>query len=266
MVLGYSALAFVIGALSFWAPIDFSNLLHLSIEQSTKAIGIITFFCGILGTGFGGWSLDYWKKGTSKKIQAVLASLEICVMYTTISIGFGVLSILTTRPAVSLGLLAASNFFLFSTSAPINAALLSVAPPDLRSLAMAMSILIMHLLGDLPSPFLMGLVTEWLGSVRFSLLMLLSWLGWTVMLWSFGAVLARRQVEQMKIQAISEGRMGAEGGTKGETPGGPEEEEGEGNGDEEKGKGRKALLKKKSLQELDRESQKEEEKQPLLSH
>ena len=207
VVLGYSALAFVIGALSFWAPVDFSLMLNLSIEQSTKAIGVITFFCGILGTGFGGWSLDWWQAGRSKRAQAVLASLELCVLFTSVSIGFGTLSIVVTRPVLSLALLAVSNFFLFSTSAPINACLLSCSPPDLRSLAMAMSILIMHLLGDLPSPLLMGWITDLCRDVRLSLLLLLSWLGWTVLFWSCGAVLARRQVNELKLLAISEGRL-----------------------------------------------------------
>ena len=263
VVLGYSALAFVIGALSFWAPVDFAKMLNLSIEQSTKAIGIITFFCGILGTGFGGWSLDFWKKGTSKKIQAVLASLEICVLYTSISIGFGVLSIVVVRPVPSLALLAASNFFLFATSAPINAALLSVAPPDLRSLAMAMSILIMHLLGDLPSPFLLGIVTELCGDVRLSLLMLLSWLGWTVTLWSFGAVLARKEVEQLKIQAISEGRMGLDTDSRTEEQEGKEEGQ---RGTADKASGGQVRTPRRAKDERERREQKEEEKQPLLAH
>ena len=213
VVLGYSALAFVIGALSFWAPVDFAAMLDMSIEQSTKAIGVITFFCGILGTGFGGWALDYWKKKSSRREQAVLASLEICVVFTSVSIVLGVLSILTRRPVPSLTLLALSDFFLFATSAPINACLLSVAPPSLRSLAMAMSILLMHLLGDLPSPFLLGWLTEVLGGeVRVGLLCLLSWLCWTVMFWSFGAVLARRQVTELKLRALTDGLTADEKG------------------------------------------------------
>ena len=268
VVLGYSSLAFVIGALSFWAPVDFAAMLDMSIEQSTKAIGIITFFCGILGTGFGGWALDYWKKGkSSRKEQAVLASLEICVVFTSVSIALGVLSILMRQAVPSLALLALSNFFLFSTSAPINACLLSVAPPALRSLAMAMSILLMHLLGDLPSPFLLGWLTEALGGeVRVGLLCLLSWLCWTVMFWSFGAVLARRQVTELKLRALAEGMTVDE---KGE---GMEEDAVDGGGKQLQPEVAATVQQQHAAQREERkerstqQQRKDDEKMPLLAH
>ena len=266
VVLGYAALAFVIGALSFWAPVDFAIMLNMSIEQSTKAIGIITFFCGILGTGFGGWALDYWKKGkSSRKEQAVLASLEICVVFTSVSIALGVLSILVRQAVPSLALLALSDFFLFATSAPINACLLSVSPPSLRSLAMAMSILLMHLLGDLPSPFLLGWLTEVLGGeVRVGLLCLLSWLCWTVMFWSFGAVLARRQVTELKLRALTEELTADEKGEEEDT--GAERA----TNDEQpatKGSEQHQVTQRDERKERSEQKQgRDDEKMPLLSH
>lgn len=55
VVLGYAALAFVIGALSFWGPVDFAIHLHIGLGRSTRMIGAITFVCGLGGTFFGGW-------------------------------------------------------------------------------------------------------------------------------------------------------------------------------------------------------------------
>jgi len=199
VVLGYAALAFVIGALSFWAPVDFSKIIGISLSRSTQTIGLITFSCGLGGTFFGGAMLD-WRGGGSKGIFAVVKALELSVAFTALSIVFALASVLTARLIPSMICLAFANFFLFGTSAPVNAALLSVAPRNMRSLAMAMSILLMHALGDLPSPFLMGWMTDELGSVQLALIILCLWLLWTVVFWASGVHLAKRRAEAFKKQ------------------------------------------------------------------
>lgn len=196
VVLGYAALAFVIGALSFWAPVDFSKTLGISISRSTQIIGVITFSCGLGGTFFGGWCLD--KRGGARGIFAVISALELCCVFVSLSIVFALGAVLATDLTMSMICLALADFFLFGTGAPVNAALLSVAPRDMRSLAMAMSILLMHALGDLPSPFLMGYITDQVNSIQLALVILCLWLLWTVFFWSIGVALARRRAEAFK--------------------------------------------------------------------
>ena len=196
VVLGYAALAFVIGALSFWAPVDFSKTLGISISRSTQIIGLITFSCGLGGTFFGGWCLD--KRGGARGIFAVISALELCCVFVSLSIVFALGAVLATDLTVSMVCLALADFFLFGTGAPVNAALLSVAPRDMRSLAMAMSILLMHALGDLPSPFLMGYITDQVNSIQLALVILCLWLLWTVFFWCIGVALARRRAEAFK--------------------------------------------------------------------
>jgi MFS family permease len=196
VVLGYAALAFVIGALSFWAPVDFSATLHISIARSTQIIGVITFTCGLGGTFFGGWCLD--ARGSGKGIFAVTRALELCVLFVSVSIVFALGAVLTLDLTTSMVCLAVADFFLFATGAPVNAALLSVAPKNMRSLAMAMSILLMHALGDLPSPFLMGYITDLVNSIRLALVILILWLLWTVAFWVAGVALARRRGQEFK--------------------------------------------------------------------
>lgn len=198
VVLGYAALAFVIGALSFWGPVDFSKTLNIGLGRSTRMIGAITFCCGLGGTFFGGWCLDY--RGGSKGIFAVISALEICCVFTTISIGFALAAVLAVDLTTCMVCLALADFFLFATGAPVNASLLSVAPKNMRSLAMAMSILLMHALGDLPSPFLMGLITDEVGSIRTAMICLVLWLLWTVLFWAFGVKLARRRADAFRRQ------------------------------------------------------------------
>jgi len=176
--------------------VDFSATLHISIARSTQIIGVITFLCGLGGTFFGGWCLDY--RGSGKGIFAVTRALELCVAFVSVSIIFALGAVLTTDLTTSMVCLALADFFLFGTGPPVNAALLSVAPKNMRSLAMAMSILLMHALGDLPSPFLMGVITDAVNSIRLALVILCLWLLWTVAFWSGGVALARARGQEFK--------------------------------------------------------------------
>ncbi len=56
---------------------------------------------------------------------------------------------------------------------------------------MAMSIFFMHLLGDMPSPFLLGFLTDHIGDVRLAMLILCLWLLWTVLFWGAAWLLAK---------------------------------------------------------------------------
>lgn len=50
--------------------------------------------------------------------------------------------------------------------APANAVLLWSVPPGLRPLAISLSVVATHLLGDVPSPPLLGLLQGWLKNWR----------------------------------------------------------------------------------------------------
>jgi len=51
-------------------------------------------------------------------------------------------------------------FFLFLNTGLLNAVIVSVSPPPLRATAVAANIVIIHILGDAPSPFLIGAVSD----------------------------------------------------------------------------------------------------------
>jgi len=68
-------MTFVSGGLAFWAPTYFAKTLDISIPQSTAAIGVVTFACGLVGTAFGGWLQDY--KGAGRSMKSVVVGLQI---------------------------------------------------------------------------------------------------------------------------------------------------------------------------------------------
>jgi hypothetical protein len=52
-------------------------------------------------------------------------------------------------------------FFLLINTAPLNAAIINSVSPAIRASALAANILIIHILGDVPSPAMMGWVADW---------------------------------------------------------------------------------------------------------
>ena len=70
------------------------------------------------------------------------------------------LVIFVNRPALYIPGLAAAVFLLFSNFGILTAVVVSVAGPRRRAQAVALNIVIIHLLGDVPSPSLLGWVAD----------------------------------------------------------------------------------------------------------
>jgi len=53
-----------------------------------------------------------------------------------------------------------AELLMFTSTGPVNTVIVSVVPPGIRASAMALSILTIHLLGDVPSPALVGWLSD----------------------------------------------------------------------------------------------------------
>jgi hypothetical protein len=60
----------------------------------------------------------------------------------------------------------------------------------------------MHLLGDFPSPLIVGFISDLVHDARTALLLLCLWLFWTVGFWTGAAHFARRRVNAMKLNLL----------------------------------------------------------------
>jgi hypothetical protein len=67
---------------------------------------------------------------------------------------------LFTRGPVMLPAIALAAFFLLLNTSPLNAAVINSVGAHIRATALAVNIFIFHLLGDVPSPTLMGYVAD----------------------------------------------------------------------------------------------------------
>jgi len=61
---------------------------------------------------------------------------------------------------VMIPAIAVSAFFLLLNTAPLNAAVINSVDAHIRATALAVNIFIIHLLGDMPSPTMMGWVAD----------------------------------------------------------------------------------------------------------
>ena len=64
-----------------------------------------------------------------------------------------------------------AEVLVFLNTGPANAVIVSVVLPEIRATAIALSIFTFHLLGDVPSPILIGRVSDWTGDLGQALLL-----------------------------------------------------------------------------------------------
>eukprot|EP01104_Vermistella_antarctica_P014814 TRINITY_DN4720_c0_g2_i1.p1 TRINITY_DN4720_c0_g2~~TRINITY_DN4720_c0_g2_i1.p1 ORF type:complete len:513 (+),score=101.48 TRINITY_DN4720_c0_g2_i1:317-1855(+) len=189
-VLGYGALTFVIGALSFWSPNYMTNELGLELQEANLGIGGVTVVTGLLGTAFGGYLID--RLGGSQGKQGIVRAMRICMWFSVICLPLAVAAFAVDSIWFFFILIGGGEFIMFATTAPLTGAMLSMVPNNQRSFAMALCIFMIHLLGDFPSPILVGLVSDFTDSQRVGMLFLSSWITFAVIFFACAYVVARR--------------------------------------------------------------------------
>ena len=161
--LGMTCYTAVIGSYAFYGPQAGKDAFHVDPKSADMLFGVITVITGILGTLGGGIALD--RMGSSMHNAATICSLSMLLGAAVIMLAFmaapsfGVFSLI-----FSIG-----EFLLFVTQAPSNALILWSVPPQQRALAISLSVVSMHLFGDVPMPPLLGLLQGHLGNWRITM-------------------------------------------------------------------------------------------------
>jgi MFS family permease len=153
-VLGYAAYTFAVGGLAFWMPAFLERIRGQPPAQATVQFGAIVVVTGFVGTFAGGWLGDALLRRSAQAylwlsgITALLAAPLAWVVFTD------------PRPMVYLPAMAAAELLIFASTGPINSVILNVVRPGERATAVALSILAIHLFGDVPSPPLIGRISD----------------------------------------------------------------------------------------------------------
>jgi MFS family permease len=152
-ILGYAAVTFALGGVSFWIPTFLQRFNGRDVGQAGTIMGTLTVVCGLGGTVVGGVAAQWWSKRTGKALYFVPA------LSAALAVPPAVLTFFGPR-AWTLPMLGAAVFFIFLGTGPVNAATLNAVPAHLRSAAMAGQLFALHVFGDMPSSWVIGVVSD----------------------------------------------------------------------------------------------------------
>ena len=153
-VLGYAAYTFALGGLAFWTPAFLERVRGLTRTEATVQFGAIVVITGFIGTFAGGWLGDWYLK-RSKQAYLWISGLATLAAAPVALVAF----LVPSRP-VYMAAIVVAELLLFASTGPINSAIVNAVDPTERATAVALSILAIHLLGDVPSPPLIGAISD----------------------------------------------------------------------------------------------------------
>jgi MFS family permease len=151
--LGMAAMTYSLGGIQVWMPQFLYSERHYSLESANFMFGIIIVVDGILSALAGGWLGDYLLRRTKSSYYLIsAASMLLGVPFMIVA--------LFVRGRVMVPAIAVAAFFLLFNTAPLNAAVINSVGAHIRATAIAVNIFIIHILGDVPSPTMMGWVAD----------------------------------------------------------------------------------------------------------
>ena len=150
LVLGFAAYTFGLGGLGFWMPTFLEQVRGIPHDLATAGFGAIVIVTGFVGTLAGGWLGD-WCLTRSRQGYLWFSGLT-----TLIAAPIALVALVSPTPGIFFPAVVIAELLLFSSTGPINAAIANIVSPFERASAMALSIFTIHLLGDVPSPPLIG--------------------------------------------------------------------------------------------------------------
>ena len=154
VVLGYAAYTFALGGLAVWMPNFLERVHGIPAVKATTSFGAIVVVTGFLGTFAGGWLGDYWIK-TSRQ-----AYLWMSGWITLVAAPFAFVALTADSPSIYYPAIVIAELLLFMSTGPINSAIVNIVSPTERASAIALSMFTIHLLGDVPSPTLIGWLSD----------------------------------------------------------------------------------------------------------
>jgi MFS transporter, Spinster family, sphingosine-1-phosphate transporter len=154
LVLGYAAYTFALGGLGFWMPTFLERVRGIPEAQATTGFGAIVVVTGFLGTLVGGWLGDYCLK------RSRAGYLWFSGAVTLAAVPGALLALTAAEPRIYYPAIVCAELLLFMSTGPINAAIANIVSPLERASALALSMFAIHLLGDVPSPPLIGYLSD----------------------------------------------------------------------------------------------------------
>ena len=151
--LGMAFMTYSLGGIQVWMPQFLYSERHYSLEKANLLFGMIIVVDGIFASLAGGWLGDFLLRRMKSSYYLVSAAsmlLGVPVMIVA----------LFAKGPVMIPAIGAAAFLLLLNTAPLNAAVINSVGAHIRATAIAVNIFIIHILGDVPSPTMMGWVAD----------------------------------------------------------------------------------------------------------
>jgi MFS family permease len=151
--LGMAMMTFALGGLQVWMPTFLHRAHGYSLLDANLIFGLSTISNGLVASLAGGWISDRLLRRTKSAHYLVSA----------VSLGLGIpamcVALFASGKPMVVGIFVA-EFLLLLNTGPLNAAVINSVGPHVRAAALAANIFIFHLLGDVPSPALIGYISD----------------------------------------------------------------------------------------------------------
>jgi MFS transporter, Spinster family, sphingosine-1-phosphate transporter len=151
--LGMAAMTYSLGGVQVWIPQFLYSERHYTLEKANLLFGMIIVIDGIGAALLGGWLGDY----LLPKMKSAYYFVSAASMLLGVPAMIVALFVEGRWMVPAIGVAA---FFLLFNTAPLNAAVINSAGAHIRATALAVNIFIIHILGDVPSPTMMGWVAD----------------------------------------------------------------------------------------------------------
>lgn len=150
---GMAMMVFSLGGLQVWMPTFLHRVHGYSLLEANLVFGVSTIFNGLVASLAGGWISD-WLLRRNRAAHYLVSA---------VSLGLGIpamcVALFANGTLMVVGIFVA-EFLLLLNTGPLNAAVINSVGPHVRAAALAVNIFIFHLLGDVPSAYLIGYMSD----------------------------------------------------------------------------------------------------------
>lgn len=149
--LGMAMYTFALGGLSAWMPTFLSQQRGISLMDANLLLGVM-LIAGVVSTVAGGNVADRMLRRTSAAYYLVsaVALLAATPLMVLAIFSHGTLMLIAMGAAIVA---------IFFNNGPLNAAVVDSVSPRIRATAIAVNLFLIHMLGDEPSPPLIGYIS-----------------------------------------------------------------------------------------------------------
>jgi len=201
LCVGYGFFFFTFGAFAFWIPTYLAKEYPDQKQIADIGFGAVTCLTGIIGTIVGGALMELISARISKKDKfkflshdhiMVISGCLLCSVLVLSGMLFTIPAVFTSSIYIFFIFFAFGTLLLFSTTAPVNIAIMYSVPASLKAQAMAVSVGVSHLIGDFPSPSITGVLIDAAG-FKAAILSVSGILVIPTALWAYSGYLSKKQ-------------------------------------------------------------------------